>query len=184
MSPDFPAGLVFMLSICFLLLRYRFDFPHQLEADLPIMDPVSLAASIITLISAASTTGDFLKKVWSLRNHPGYLSAALNDITDFKAMLCLMLKTVESVEDSIDDDVRFGIESLIRRAESRLSDFRQFINNLFEDEPSTHSKTLRLRRRAKLNEVFGDNQRKVDGFREELTSIKSELGVLLQITNA
>jgi hypothetical protein len=43
------------------------------------MDPISLAASIVTLISAANVTVTALTRLWSLRSRPRYLDVAINE---------------------------------------------------------------------------------------------------------
>lgn len=56
-------------------------------------DPLSIAASIVTLISAGSVIGMFLAKIVALRNAPAILLALCNDVAD----LDRLVRTVETL---------------------------------------------------------------------------------------
>ena len=65
-------------------------------------DPLSAAASILTLLGAGGAVGKFLKKVVSLKHAPEILLALNNDIVDLQ-------RVVQAVEE-------------LRQAHSRLTD--------------------------------------------------------------
>lgn len=58
-----------------LLLRSSYILPLC-----ETMDPVSLAASILTLVGAASTTGSALTRLWGLRGSQDYVVSAINEV--------------------------------------------------------------------------------------------------------
>lgn len=45
------------------------------------MEPISLAASIITLITATSAAASALTRLWGLRRDPEYLLPAINEVS-------------------------------------------------------------------------------------------------------
>ena len=47
------------------------------------MDPVSVAASLLTLVSAASTTGRALEQISNVRHAPDQLLALVNEVSAF-----------------------------------------------------------------------------------------------------
>jgi hypothetical protein len=145
------------------------------------MDPVSLAASILTLITASNATVSGLTRLWSLRRPPPYLDGTINEVTDFKAMLHLIHTTIESAESDLDEDVVIELRRLLDRAKAQLDAVHTILGRLFKDD-GNGSQQPSLKAKAKLREVLGSNQQKFESLRQDLASIKSSLSVVLATT--
>ncbi|KAF2259503.1 hypothetical protein CC78DRAFT_620985 [Lojkania enalia] len=147
------------------------------------MDPVSLAASVVTLISATTVTASTLRGLWNLGSTPEYLVGALNEVTDFSAMLRLVHTALDAAENVLSEELKSEIERLVDRARGELEKFDRFLNERLLKRGLENTDNPRLRRRAKFREVIGDNQNKIESFRKELVSIKSGLGVVVGTIN-
>ena len=98
-------------------------------------DPLSLAASVIAVIGAASTISKTLSKVKLLRKAPTSLLALNNEITDLTIILRTVEKHLSSVLSSVDleqstpsQDVLQQITSLVDRAKDHLLQLDQLIH--------------------------------------------------------
>jgi hypothetical protein len=167
LSENFALRYLFHTFIAFL-------YSHTMEA-------VGFAASIITLISAASLTGSTLTRLWGLRGSPLYVVSALNEVTDFTATLNLVQSTLSVAE--VPEDVLAELERLLARAKDRLEAFDKYLKQkvLREDEEVHNMDQLKLRRRAKFKEVVGEAQQQINGLQQGLLSIKVNLTLALGV---
>jgi hypothetical protein len=85
------------------------------------MEAVGLVASIVTLIGTVTLTSATLRKLWALRGSPLYMVTALNEVSDFKITLNLVLSAIDTAQCL--DDIRSDLESLLNRARDRLARF-------------------------------------------------------------
>jgi hypothetical protein len=145
------------------------------------MEAVGLAASIITLISAASLTGSTLTRLWGLRGSPLYVVSALNEVTDFTATLTLVQSTLSVA--GVPDDVLNTIAKLLSQANERLEAFDRYLKEqvLCEDKGTCNTGQPKLRRRAKFKEVVGEAQQHFNSFHQGLLSIKVNLVLALGV---
>jgi hypothetical protein len=145
------------------------------------MEAVGLAASVITLISAATLTGSTLTRLWGLRGSPLYVVSALNEVTDFTATLTLVQSTLSVAE--VPEDVHAQLESLLSRAKDRLEAFDRYLkeNVLREDNGVNSTDRPKLRRRAKFKEIVGEAQQQINGLQQELLSTKVNLAIALGV---
>jgi hypothetical protein len=102
-------------------------------------------------------------------------------VTDFRAMLQLLHKTIEAPEQALEDDVKAEFERLLGRAKVLVDEFQMFMKGVYKtpDQESDRS----LRSRGKVREVLGANQRKVDILRKEFASLKTSFNLALQLTS-
>ncbi|KAF2870086.1 ankyrin repeat-containing domain protein [Massariosphaeria phaeospora] len=148
------------------------------------MEPVSLAASIITLVSATSATSTALARLWGARGVPDYVATALNEVTDFKAMLKVVHSVVNGVEESMSDDIKAELERLLGRAKTQLEVFATFLDEkVLKESGGENGPRTKLRRSAVIREAFGDLRDRINALREELVSIKIGMGVTISAMN-
>lgn len=147
------------------------------------MEAVGLAASVLTLISAAALTSSTLTRLWRLQGCPNYVVTALNDIEDFRAVLTLVKAMIERREPP--EDVLVEIARLLARAEEQIGKFDRYLKDEVVQSPQTpHQETrIKLRRRAKLKEAIGAAREQFDDFQQGLQSIKGNLVVVLEVVN-
>ncbi|KAF2117146.1 hypothetical protein BDV96DRAFT_644579 [Lophiotrema nucula] len=143
------------------------------------MEPASLAASILTLISASSATASVVGRLLALRERPRYLDPALNEITDFTAMLAVVHRTLEPAGESLAEDVRVELQQLLDRAKQRIDAFKDFLERKLLKGGQSKTTKPKLRPPAKFREILGQNKAEVDLFLQELASIKLNLGIVL-----
>ena len=140
------------------------------------MEAVGLAASIITLISAATLTGATITRVWGLRGCPQSVTTSLNEVEDFKGVLLLVHNALSDLD--YDND---QIRRLLDRAKIRLAAFDTYlkIEILREEAQVQDDERPKLKKRAKWKEVVGQLQHEIDTLKQELSSIKQSLMVAL-----
>ncbi|KAH6629071.1 hypothetical protein C7974DRAFT_393786 [Boeremia exigua] len=143
------------------------------------MEVAGLTASIITLISATTLAGSAVIRVWGLRGLPLYIQAALNEINDFKATLMLVRDAHSSLKAVPSDSFDAEVVRLIARADERLTAFNTYMKEKVLRDGPTHTSEIKLRRRAKLKEIFGEAQSELGVLQQELASIKLGLTTAL-----
>ena len=106
-------------------------------------------------------------------------------MTDFKATLRVVQAAVDGFEDDIPNHVKSELERLLGRAKDQLNDFNLFLTDqILKNGRIDENGRPKLKRRAKIREILGENQTKVDSLRHALDSIKIGLGVILGAINA
>ena len=99
-------------------------------------------------------------------------------MNDFNTLIKSVQTTVNIAEDTLDADIAVELTRLLARAKATIEKYRYTLDNVFHiDGPS------KIKRRARMREVLGENERKVGILRQELASIRSSLVALLAITN-
>ena len=85
-------------------------------------DPLSLAASVITVIGAADNVGKLLAKIQSMKDAPNELLALINEVSDLRLVLGdIEAYTSNNVENSHPEQLRH-IRHLLGRAKDKLQD--------------------------------------------------------------
>jgi hypothetical protein len=148
------------------------------------MEVAGLTASIITLIGAATLAGSTVSRIWGLRDSPPlYVLTALNEINDFKATLSLIQCALENLPTTPPDFIDEEIARFLRRAETSLTAFNNYLQEKVLRGGAGDSDTIKLRRRAKLKEILGEAQSEMNVLQQELTSIKLSLNTALTAMN-
>lgn len=139
------------------------------------MEAVGLAASVITLISAAALTSSTLMRLRGLKGCPLYVLSALNEFNDFTATL-ILVQSVLGVEE-ITEKVLAELERLMGRAKYQLERLDTYLKQqvLREEPVGTNLNLAKLRRHARWKEVIGEAQHQMEGLQEALRSIKDDL---------
>lgn len=94
-----------------------------------IMDPLSLTASIIAVLGAASAAAQGLEKLRSIRHAPQQVLVVLSEVSDFRTVIA----TLQTITDDLgnqknqDPEIVEHIESLIRKSEALLKKINTFI---------------------------------------------------------
>jgi hypothetical protein len=147
------------------------------------MEAVGLVASIVTLIGTVTLTSATLRKLWALRGSPLYMVTALNEVSDFKITLNLVLSAIDTAQCL--DDIRSDLESLLNRARDRLARFDQYLKRevLRDGDGASKDVQLRLRRRTRLKEILGETQQEIFSLQKDLSSIKANLALVLGAAN-
>jgi hypothetical protein len=147
-----------------------------LHLFLVTMEPVGLAASIITLISAASLASATITRAYGLRGCPESVLTSLNEVEDFKGVLLVAQQALGD----LDYDNEY-VNRLLARARTRIEAFDTFLKEkvLRDEIRPTNDATIRLRKRAKWREITGELQVEIDTLKQELSSIKQSLNVAL-----
>ena len=140
------------------------------------MEAVGLAASVITLIGAATLTGATITRAWGLLECPQSITTSLNEVEDFKGVLLLVHNALGDLD--YDND---QIRKLLDRAKMRLEAFDMYLNTeiLCEKAQMQDGKRPKLKKRAQWKEVVGQLQHEIDTLKQELSSIKQSLMVAL-----
>lgn len=136
------------------------------------MEAVGLAASIITLIGAASLASATISRAVGLRGCPQSICTSFNEVEDFKGVLLIAQNALGDLD--YDNE---QIRRLLARAQMRLEAFDIFLKEkVLRDDGGLHEDgSPRLRRRAKWKEVIGELQSEIDTIKQELASIKQSL---------
>ncbi|ORX94879.1 hypothetical protein BCR34DRAFT_608123 [Clohesyomyces aquaticus] len=147
------------------------------------MDPVSLAASIITLAAAASNTGAALQRLWELKQASENLSVIINEVTEFELVLAFVLEAVTSLQSPEHDRATKTLQIFLDRAEVQIKDIKDFVQAQLActdvGKFDAHTKP-KMKKRGKLKEILGENQRKLEPLRQQLVSTK--LGLLIALS--
>lgn len=97
----------------FLIPRF-----NEMETqDVQATDSISLAASILTVISATNTTLKLLRRAWSFQNQQQYLEDATQRVFDLNNTLNIVYKTVSDIDNHLDSDIKDQLAILLHGAE-------------------------------------------------------------------
>ncbi|KAI4639298.1 uncharacterized protein J4E78_010983 [Alternaria triticimaculans] len=152
------------------------------------MEAIGLVASIITLISAASHAASLLERVLGLRGIPLHVLGAINEVTDFKAVIALVKTAFEETQHQLPLEYEIEFNRLSDRAMGRIDAFTKHLrrNVLREREGAIGDhKVTELKRRVKWMEVLGRGQAQgqIDSFQQELASLKLSFVLAMSATN-
>ena len=84
------------------------------------MDPLSISASVLTVVGAISSTSRIVKKIASLRGAPEAISALNNEISDLQLVLRAVETMLQSNTDSVKPFTDNGMQELLDRAKGKL----------------------------------------------------------------
>ena len=91
-------------------------------------DPLSAAASVLTLLSASGAVGKFLKKVVALKRAPDILLALNNDIADLHHLVQTVHELLQE-HSRITDKVPLGyVSESLEKVKKTLSTFEQLVS--------------------------------------------------------
>jgi hypothetical protein len=163
-----------------------FHVPHTIPSVIVVaayvanMEAVGLAASLITLIGAASLASATITRAIGLRGCPQSVLTSRNEVEDFKGVLLIAQQALGDLD--YDNE---QIRRLLTRAQTRIEAFDTFLKEkVLRDDVRPHTDgALRLRKRAKWKEVIGELQSEIDTLKQELSSIKQSLNVALAAAN-
>lgn len=142
---------------------------------------VGLAASIATLIEVAGKTGRTISRIRKLQaSPPRYVLAAQNEIERFTAALDLVQDILNNGFTAPSDKAKAELARLHKQATIALQQFDEFLKKEVILEQASSSNTLKLRRRAKVKDIFGEAQSEFLEFQQQLVSIKQNMQLVLQ----
>ncbi|KAI4924457.1 uncharacterized protein J4E92_007538 [Alternaria infectoria] len=152
------------------------------------MEAIGLVASIITLVSAASHVASILERVWGLRGISLNVLGAINEVTDFKATLTLVQRSLEETQDQLPLEHRVEYNRLLDRATSCVDAFtKHLLENVLRkrEKVAGADKVIELRRRARWMEVLGGGQAqsRINTYQQELASLKMSFVLAMSATN-
>lgn len=143
------------------------------------MDPLSIAASIVSIATLAGQTGAAFYRLRETCNAlPGRLLALANEIADLEAVLREVAHVTRDRSRSrhILDQSSY-ISQLLTQATSRLTELKDFVENL--DKACAQAKIPLVKARA-----WQKAQSKLLRLQEDIKTIKSSLNVLLGASNS
>ncbi|KAI4184709.1 MAG: hypothetical protein L6R41_004570, partial [Letrouitia leprolyta] len=132
------------------------------------MDPVSVAASVLTLLGAAATAGRALERLSTLKHAPDNLVALVNEVSDLRVVL-------HNVRDAVQERVKTSQECgnlayVVHRASVKMSELNRLIygnlvktggtgcNSLAEEDTVKASRRAFLRHSGKIKALKDDLQ--------------------------
>ncbi|KAL8687366.1 MAG: hypothetical protein Q9218_006442 [Villophora microphyllina] len=130
------------------------------------MDPISIAASLLTVLGAAATAGRALDHLSSLRHAPDSLIALVNEVSDLRVVL-------HNVRDAVQERTKTSqqcgnLSFIVQRASQKLSELNRLIygnllktggcNSLDDDDTIKASRLAFLRRSGKIKSLKDDIQ--------------------------
>ncbi|KAL8868130.1 MAG: hypothetical protein Q9174_005196 [Haloplaca sp. 1 TL-2023] len=127
------------------------------------MDPVSVAASVLTVLGAAATAARTLDHLSSLKHAPDTLVALVNEVSDLRVVLH---NVRDAVQDRAESSQECGnLSFIVQRASSKLSELNRLIfgnllktDGLGDDDTIKASQTAFLRHSGKLKALKEDIQ--------------------------
>src|SRR5690242_10592211 len=142
---------------------------------------VGLLASIATLIEVAGKTGRTISRIRKLHaSPPRYVLAAQNEIEHFTAALDLIQDILSNGVAAPPDKATAELVRLRKQAMTALQELDTFLKEEVILDHANGGSTLKLRRRAKVKEIFGEAQSEFLDFQQQLMSIKQNMQLVLQ----
>lgn len=169
------------------------------------MEPVSLVASILTLITATQATAKVILNWWEAYHGSATLSKAMNEVrrhgledvahfsqtllliglqaNDFLAMLELARTTLGSpgIEETVDHNILARIETLIADSKRQVDAFQASLSTPAQGSKIVKDNSRRISRF--IRNVSGETQRELEVLCKELTSITIKLNTILLMGN-
>lgn len=142
------------------------------------MDPLSIAASAITVAALATTTCQAFAELRALcKTLPGRLHALSNEVTDINVVLIHVATVFKERASAVDDEQQHTISHLLERADNKLELLCQTIQDL-----------VAACDRAKLTvlqaHAWRKEQPKLKTLQEEIKTIKCSLNIALGASNS
>ena len=122
------------------------------------MDPLSITASVLTLLAAANKVAKGLDKLASIKGAPAAILALNNEVSDLRLVLGeaepLLQKYGQATHSSIGGDT--SLKSSIDRAKVRLVDLESIIANRLMTRMGTKNKLGWLYEQDKVQRAMSD----------------------------
>ncbi|KAL9593600.1 MAG: hypothetical protein Q9219_007474 [cf. Caloplaca sp. 3 TL-2023] len=142
------------------------------------MDPVSVAASLLTVLGAAATAGRALDHLSSLRHAPDHLIALVNEVSDLRVVLHNVRDVVQGRAQASQECGNLGY--IVHRASQKLSELNRLIYGNLVKTPSAgcnslgDDDTIKASRRAFLR-----HSGKIKLLKDEIQEVKLSLLVAI-----
>ena len=167
-----------------MLSRFRLLTPPRLEAvsvstvltfslvSALIMDPLSVAASAITVATLAGRICTAFADLRSLcRSLPGRLHALNNEVADLEIVLCELASLIES-RAVLPDSKQSAIPHLLTQANIKLVELQSIVGRLRTTRRDTKIPIVAAN-------LFRTEQSKLQTLQEDIRSVKCNLNILL-----
>ena len=150
-----------------------------LVATVAVMDPLSLAASVITVAGLAAKTARVFNDLRvSCKTLPGRLHALSNEVSDLELVLRQVASVVERRDsDPILRDDQFHIPQLMKQARSKLEELRAIVQRLCDICAETKIPLLNVH-------AWRKDQPKLQVLQEDIKTVKCSLNILLGASNS
>ncbi|KAL9040139.1 MAG: hypothetical protein Q9214_004603, partial [Letrouitia sp. 1 TL-2023] len=156
---------------------HKRDFPKRVITCCP-MDPISLAASLLTVIGAAATAGRTLEKLSSARYAGDQLDALINEVKDLcrrdlNHLRLVLSNAYEAIRGRTETSKECGnLAHIVRRADQKMKELKRLIyQNLVQNGKSEGN--LDKPKASRIG--FIRHQRKIQSLKSELREIKLSL---------
>jgi hypothetical protein len=133
-----------------------------------IMDPLSIIASSITLITAATA---ITKKLRSLSGTNDELLVVIDELSDFRSLLQQTKSLIDGNQASIPEDQLTGLSGLLERAKTKFAELDTIIQNHVRSGASGKIRASKV--------VWMKQRSQIAALRESLRSLKLSLNTLL-----
>lgn len=143
------------------------------------MDPLSLAASVITVASLAASTCSAISRLRSLaKGLPGRLHAVGNEVADLELVLTEVATLLKERTNLLRSEQPLeSIPHLLTQAEIKLKELNAILDRL--TAASTNSKVPLLGA-----SIWRKEHGRLQTLQEEIRSVKSNLNILLGASNS
>lgn len=143
-----------------------------------MMDPISIAASAITVATLAARTCQAFAELRSLcKTLPGRLHALSNEVTDINVVLIHVATIFKERACAIDDEQQQTISRLLERAGSKLEDLHRITQDLITACDRAKLAVLQAH-------TWRKEQPKLKSLQEDIKTIKCSLNVALGASNS
>lgn len=147
------------------------------------MDPISIAASVLAIATAAEQTRRALDRVrTALKTLPGRLSALNNQVTDLEVLLRQIASLMASRNDHpelVTTEAQDRIRDVIRRADVLLQELRD-LSAKVEKAGDGHSRMGSIQR----SRAWQRHLPRLHEIQDELSDLKSTINLLLGTSNS
>ena len=148
----------------------------QQDCDI-IMDPLSVAASIVGILGAAGEAAKGLAKLRAFLHAPGELSSLINEVSDLQAILSQVGSFSNRLKEERFRGPVVALKSHLTRANTQLNALNGLINS--ELLKIRRDRTTRLSRKAWIR-IKPD----LDVKQGELRSIRANIGTALGLVTS
>lgn len=141
------------------------------------MDPLSLSASTVGIVSFASQACRSIAVLRSLcKSLPGRLHALSNEVADFELVLLQLASLVEGRE-SLPESKYSAVPHLLKQARAKLSEVETIVKALTR----AYQKS---RLPLSLMNTWRADQARLKELQDDIRTVKSSLNIMLGATNS
>ena len=134
--------------------------------SLAMADPLSVTASVITVIGVVKTTVQTIEKLRVFRRAPNAFAELQNELSE----ICLQLSSLETIRDELESQSvsAHSLAALLRRIKSKLLETESYMSeNLFKLDNKLQPRVRRLK--------WMSHHRKVVEFKDTIRALRQEL---------